>query len=703
MDLPLYTTSPRTELSDLGSANYHMFDRAIVLDIVMRQAGSNPNQELFRDILMRLRNGELAQEDWKEFMKQTPAELGDTTSFERALRLYPTVEAVAEHNASKLRANGQPIAVIRAAHTGPEASRVSADEAGGLEPVVCLAQGARVMLSANIWVEVGLVNGALGSVVSICYAREHCPPDLPIAVTVKFDFYTGPTLSDGTVPICPLQRTWFSTAKQCSRLQLPLRLAWAVTIHKSQGLTLDKVVIDVGKKEFSSGSTFVACSRVHRLSDLLFVPPFPYQRVQNLSKSNRLKERREEDARLNQIMSGKKTTEVVICETDFRSEAILFSKVVSDPITLSNQSALPTSPAHTYELEFVSANETAAIPSASSNEPVIPSSHVAIVPDSETAATILSGRKTAEVMIYETVLRPNCVYRFYPVDEAWRRSVCESLNLTYHGENGVAQGGPKMCLKRPLTIQRISGDGNCFYRSICYILTGSEDEHLVVRRAIVSHMITIGDNLTGHLGIGVEQYISNNSVENGGVWATETEMLATSSLLKADIYSYVPNETSTDGTWLRIHPRLMEPSLSEEAVSKRGIYIRNPTNHFEVVLSVATCSNCRRNCETEFPASDSKNPISLDTRASPSTPEAILDSKVVAGPIFLSNPPALPTSPADTYELEFVSANETAVIPINISNEPPIPSSPVAVVPDSESAATPIILSNQPTKIFQAS
>ncbi len=63
-------------------------------------------------------------------------------------------------------------------------------------------------------------------------------------------------------------------------------------------------------------------------------------------------------------------------------------------------------------------------------------------------------------------------------------------------------------------------------------------------------MRTIGDNLTGHLGIGVDQYISNNSVENGGVWATETEMLATSSLLKDDMYSYVPNETSTDGTWL---------------------------------------------------------------------------------------------------------------------------------------------------------
>ena len=96
------------------------------------------------------------------------------------------------------------------------------------------------------------------------------PPTLPVAVTVHFDAYSG------TVPITPIRRTWSSTS-QCSRLQLPLRLAWAVTIHKSQGLTLDKVVIDIGKKEFSSGLTFVACSCVCHLEDILFVAPFPFQ------------------------------------------------------------------------------------------------------------------------------------------------------------------------------------------------------------------------------------------------------------------------------------------------------------------------------------------------------------------------------------------------------------------------------------------
>ena len=85
------------------------------------------------------------------------------------------------------------------------------DDAGRLEPVICIAHGARVMLSANLWVEVGLVNGALGTVEAICYEGDQQPPDLPIAVTVKFDSYSGPTLPDGTVPITPLRRTWFTT------------------------------------------------------------------------------------------------------------------------------------------------------------------------------------------------------------------------------------------------------------------------------------------------------------------------------------------------------------------------------------------------------------------------------------------------------------------------------------------------------------
>ena len=181
-----------------------------------------------------------------------------------------------EYNLTKLNDLGQPIATIKAVHTGGNAAKASSDDASGLEAVVCLAKSARVMLTTNLWVQVGLVNGAMGTVKAICY-RSGGPPDLPLAVMVKFDHYTGPTLHDGTVSIIPIRRTWSNSGMQCSRLQLPLKLAWAVTIHKSQGLTLDKVVIDVRKKEFSCRLTFEACSRVRKLTDLLFSPPFPFQ------------------------------------------------------------------------------------------------------------------------------------------------------------------------------------------------------------------------------------------------------------------------------------------------------------------------------------------------------------------------------------------------------------------------------------------
>jgi len=55
--------------------------------------------------------------------------------------------------------------------------------------------------------------------------------------------------------------------------QYPLRLAWAVTIHKSQGKTFDKVIIDIGKGTFSHGQTYVALSRCTSLDGMVLRKP----------------------------------------------------------------------------------------------------------------------------------------------------------------------------------------------------------------------------------------------------------------------------------------------------------------------------------------------------------------------------------------------------------------------------------------------
>ncbi len=55
--------------------------------------------------------------------------------------------------------------------------------------------------------------------------------------------------------------------------QYPLRLAWAITIHKSQSLTFDKVMIDFGRGAFTEGQAYVALSRVRTLEGLSLANP----------------------------------------------------------------------------------------------------------------------------------------------------------------------------------------------------------------------------------------------------------------------------------------------------------------------------------------------------------------------------------------------------------------------------------------------
>ena len=133
---------------------------------------------------------------------------------------------------------------------------------------------------------------------NIIFTNEQTPhKDLPTIIMVAMPGYKGPTFwhkEDGTpvVPIVPFTARWQSkSGKQCLRTQFPLRVAYAVTIHKSQGMTLNKAVVELGEYDFTRGLTFVAISRVRAIDDIVFRSEIGSQRLQKLGgATNLLKE-----------------------------------------------------------------------------------------------------------------------------------------------------------------------------------------------------------------------------------------------------------------------------------------------------------------------------------------------------------------------------------------------------------------------------
>ncbi|XP_076982767.1 ATP-dependent DNA helicase PIF1 [Tamandua tetradactyla] len=170
-----------------------------------------------------------------------------------ATRLCTHQDDVALTNQRRLRELPGEVHSFEAVDSDPDQAR-TLDAQCPASRQLQLKLGAQVMLVKNLAVSRGLVNGARGVVVGFAAEGRGLP---------QVRFLCGVTeiirADRWTVQV--------SGGQLLSRQQLPLQLAWAISIHKSQGMSLDCVEISLGRV-FASGQAYVALSRARSLQGL---------------------------------------------------------------------------------------------------------------------------------------------------------------------------------------------------------------------------------------------------------------------------------------------------------------------------------------------------------------------------------------------------------------------------------------------------
>ena len=233
------------------------------------------HDEHFKEILNAIRDGSCTQE-MLDYINKCGNRFPPHDDVIRLATINESVNSVNRHRMSRLETKPKTFNAIFSAADEKAFGRTLP-----AEPVLELKVGAQVMFIKNddsstvknpngTGVLKRWVNGTIGTVV-----------DLPSSggVVVEVD---GETFDVG-------RSTWEKVRYEIDEQfdetlgrvkevlvavplaefqQIPLRLAWAVTVHKSQGQTYDEVVIDMGRGAFSPGQTYVALSRVRSLEGL---------------------------------------------------------------------------------------------------------------------------------------------------------------------------------------------------------------------------------------------------------------------------------------------------------------------------------------------------------------------------------------------------------------------------------------------------
>ena len=260
----------------------------IELTQIMRQK----DDQSFIQLLNRVRTGTQTEDDIR-IIQSRSITTDDPSYPSDALHIWAENTPVDGHNKKKLEELPGSLYILKAKDKYPtnvrkqDIDRVLArgrSETGGLDYEIHIKEGGRVMLTTNICIADRLINGQMGTIVRIQTNQNTANPTI---LYIKFDDpNAGKDLintkgncfakENHAVPIEPVLakikiRPGKASSPEIQRVQFPVTLAWACTVHKVQGLTLDEVVLStelVKQRSFNYGQIYVALSRATSLNGL---------------------------------------------------------------------------------------------------------------------------------------------------------------------------------------------------------------------------------------------------------------------------------------------------------------------------------------------------------------------------------------------------------------------------------------------------
>ena len=100
-------------------------------------------------------------------------------------------------------------------------------------------------------------------------------------------------------------------------------------------------------------------------------------------------------------------------------------------------------------------------------------------------------------------------FRYYQIDECWQLKTCTRLGFQFVKKFICSVGSADTVLTRPNLrgLKQISGDGNCLFRAIQFIITGSEEQHFILRSVVISYMMSMSHLLVGCRSDGHWNYV----------------------------------------------------------------------------------------------------------------------------------------------------------------------------------------------------